>query len=110
MHNPFKAKSAEDIKKDREQREEINQRLQYLSVLGQKCLTHPDFVKYKEELVKQKDEIVKLMIKTVNPDPIHDAYFLRACLNKLSTYFELLELPNDDAGRRPISGTTQTTS
>ena len=100
MRNPFKAPSAEEIARDKKEREELKVRIKSLSELGQKVIAHPDFIKYREELIKQKDEIIKAMIESVNPDPVQDAYFLRCCLNKLSAYYELLELPKDDASRK----------
>jgi len=100
MRNPFKPLTLEEVARDKREREEIQIRIRALSDLGKKVLSHPDFIKYKEELAKQRDEIVQIMIKTANPDPVQDAYFLRACLNKLSAYYELLALPQDDAGRK----------
>ncbi|HAG51719.1 MAG TPA: hypothetical protein DCL42_10370 [Deltaproteobacteria bacterium] len=104
MRNPFKPLTTEEIKKQKVEREEIKQRLQCLSSLGQKCMANPDFKKYRDELAEQKDAIIKLMIKAVDPDPMQDAFFLRACLNKLSVYYEILELPEDDASRRVDGG------
>lgn len=103
MRNPYRRKTEEEVAKEARSKEEIGQRLKFLSELGKKCLSHPDFIKYKDELDRQKDQIIRAMIETVNPDPIQDAYFLRACLNKLSAYYELLDLPNDDAARRPLN-------
>ena len=106
FNSPFAAKSKTDIARDKKTKEEIDSKIKYLSDLGRKCLNNPDFIKYRDECIDQKDKIIKLMIVNVNPDPIKDAYFLRACLNKLSALFEILELPKDDAGRKVENGRT----
>ena len=102
MRNPFKALTEEEKIGKQVERAALEAKLKGLAALGNKCLSNPDFTKYRDELILQKDDIIKTMIASVNPDPVQDAYFLRACLNKLSAYYELLELPKDDAARKAI--------
>lgn len=99
-HNPFAPKTEKEIKDKEKVKKEIELRIKTIATIGQRILSSPDGISYKQELEKQRDSILKLMILTVDPDPLKDAFFVRACLNKLSVVYALLESVERDARTR----------
>ena len=100
MPNPFRNISKEELLKREADKKLIADKIKVVAEIGNKLLASPDGIKYKQELEKQRDEIIKLAIRTVDPDPIKDSFFTRACLNKLSVLYGLLESITKDANAR----------
>ena len=97
--NPYEPLSKEEIAKREKDKKALEKKIKDIAELGAKCLAHEDFQKYRAELQVTKDEIIRLMIKNVDPDPIKDAFFLRACLNKLDALFMIEDMIQKDTRR-----------
>ena len=98
--NPFRKETEAEIKKREADKKAIEDKVRAVTEIGQKIIASPDGDKYRWELVKQRDEIIKLAIRTVDPDPIRDAFFCRAVFNKLGVLYGLLESIESDAKRK----------
>ena len=95
--NPFRTVTEEEKKQREADQKVIDDKIKALALLGQKIIASPDGVKYRAELEKQRDEIIKIAIRTVDPDPIRDAFFCRAVFNKLGVLYGFLDSVDKDA-------------
>lgn len=102
MRNPFAVPTKEELEARLREKKEIEKRIKETIELGKKCLAHEDFTKYRKQLEKDKDEIVKAMIKTVSIDPVQDAFFLRTCLSKLDALYMLIDYVEGDSRKKEI--------
>jgi hypothetical protein len=100
MPNPFRKITDEEKLARETNKKIIEQKIKFLSELGSYMLSSPQGEHYREELMKQRDQIIKLAIVTVDPDPIKDAFFCRAIFNKLGVLYGLLEEIEKDAKRQ----------
>jgi len=100
LPNPFSRETPDEVKKREASKKAIEDKVKAVVEIGKKVLASPDCEKYKWELLHQRDEIIKLAIRTVDPDPIKDAFFLRACMNKLGVLYGLLDSIEADAKRK----------
>lgn len=100
LNNPFRNPSRKEVIEQETERKRIDAKITSLAESARRCLDNEDFKRYREEFVKAEREINKMMIENVNPDPVKDAYFLRACLNKLSVIYQLTDMVEKDANRK----------
>ena len=68
--------------------------------LGQKCLSNPDFIKYRENYEQLEAEIVKAWIELVETDPVRYTVIARGMALKLQQLRLLLNGVLTDAGRK----------
>ena len=100
LPNPFSRETPDEVKKREASKKTIEEKIKAVTAIGQKILASPEGERYRWELAHQRDEIIKLAIRTVDPDPIKDAFFLRACMNKLGVLYGLLDSIEADAKRK----------
>lgn len=98
--NPFRKIDETEQKQREADKKVIENKIKALAELGNYMLLSPQGAKYKEELRKQADDIIKFMIKVVDPDPIKDSFFTRTCLAKLAVLYSLMESIEKDASGR----------
>ena len=81
---------------------EVNtkEKLESTIKLGQKCLSNPDFVKYRENYEQLESEIVKAWVELVEPDPVRYTIIARGMALKLQQLRLLLNGVLTDAGRK----------
>ena len=96
----FKVLTPEDIQKKKVELEAISKRIKAIGELGSECLGDKKFTKYRSEFERLKETLLDFMISYANPDPIQDAFFLRASLNQMKILKLLLDSVKKDARRK----------
>lgn len=89
-----------DKKKIAEEKARIEKEVKAIAELGQKCLSTPDFIKYKEKLAKLKKQAWRLLVDFPNPDPVQDAFYTRVLINKIDVLSLLVEEVEKDANKK----------
>ena len=96
----FTPLTEDQAKKKAEELKAISDHIKKVSGLAQDCLHDNKFKKYRTEYEKLQEEILTFMYEyPANPDPIQDAFFLRACINKLGMLREILKMISKDVKR-----------
>ena len=95
-NNPYAELTPQEIKKREQEKKDIETRIKAVAEIGRRCLDNPDFKKYKNEFEILRTKALKFMTTYADPDPIKDAFLIRAWLNKLDILQLLLEMPSTD--------------
>jgi len=98
--NPFRNLAKDEILKREQAKKEIADKIKSVTELGQKVLSSPDAIKYRQELEKQRDDIIKLAIRNSEPDPVKYAFACKAIFTGLGVLYGLLESVERDARAR----------
>lgn len=98
--NLYQPKTQEEILKEQFAKKELDAKLQGVVEVLRRCIDSPDFKDYKKRYFEAQREIEDLMMRHADPDPVQDAYFMRACLNKLSILRLLLDAVQTDVKKR----------
>lgn len=101
--NPFRSLTKEEQKKREDDQKAIAEKMQQVMELGQKVLASPDCVKYRQELEKKRDDIIRLAIRNNEPDPVRYAFACKAVFTGLGVLYGLLEAIERDAKPRPTA-------
>lgn len=97
MNNPFRNRSKEEELKRAEERSKLNEQLSKAIANATHILSSEWGAKYVKDLTDTRDALIRYCIKTVNPDPVKDAFMIRAVLNKLAILYEILDNIQSDA-------------
>lgn len=97
--NPFRKVDNDEIKQREADKKTIDENVKRLASNASALLNSIHGVKYVKELEEQRDKIIKLAIKTVDPDPVKDAFFCRAVFAKLAVLYGILDGIEKDAKR-----------
>lgn len=95
--NPFHKPTSDEQKKIKKAQEDLEIALQASREAAKAILASEYGSKYKDALTKARDSIIGFMMRTANPDPVQDAYFMRSCLAKLDVMYSLLTEVEKDA-------------
>ena len=98
--NPYSPLSKQEIKEKEQERKNIEAKIKATAEIGSACLSDAKFQKYREEFYKLKDKALKFMANYSDPDPIKDAFLLRAWINKLDVLQMLIDMVEKDTKRR----------
>jgi len=98
--NPYEPiEPAEQLAIDNKKKE-INARIEAVSKLASECLADAKFQKYREEFELLRVDVFNKMQEPLDPDPVRDAHYLRACINTILILDKLLKKPEKDL-RKP---------
>lgn len=98
---PFHPDEIDRIKAEKVSREqEVKDRLQKATDLGRKCLTQPDFVKYRENYEKLEKLLITAWIGLTEPDPMKYTVLARGMALQLHQLRLLLDSVKQDAERK----------
>ncbi len=90
---PLSAK--EQLQKEQEKKD-IQARLEGLSKLASECLDDEKFKHYRDEFERQMYDVFEKLEAGIDPDPIKDAHYLRACINTILILKKLINCPQKD--------------
>lgn len=101
----FKPLTPDQIKKKQEELAAMQEHYKKVSRLAQECLSDPKFKKYRTEYEALQEELLTFMYDyPANPDPMQDAFFLRASINKLGVLREILTMISKDVKKGKKKG------
>lgn len=90
--NPYEP----ETKEQKQVKADISKQIQVVAKLASECLDDPKFKKYKDEFEKMRSNIFAQLSQPIDPDPIKDAHYLRACINTLLILDQMLLKPRKD--------------
>ena len=91
MHHPFSNPVAEDKKKKDAEKEALEAALHSTTEIARRILSSDDGKKYQEKIRADLETITEKLLRICADDPVKDAYFMRACLNKIAMHYDLLK-------------------
>lgn len=94
--NPYEPLSEEEKVRIEAEKKELSERTKAVIKLASECLGDEKFKKYREELEKLKSDTFRHLKDPIDPDPIKDAHYLRACINTIIVLDMLLNAPGKD--------------
>lgn len=97
--NPYEPLSEERKLEIENEKKVIESKKANVIRLATECLADEKFSRYKEAYEDLRKTVLKSLNDNINPDPVQDAHYLRACVNTLLTLDMLLALPQKDAKR-----------
>lgn len=102
MNNLFRKPSAEDVEKRRQARRDAREHLERIKTNAQACLADEKFTRYREQLERTQDAIVRDLIDYQNPDPIQYAMVVSNMLTELRVARTLAGKVTKDAKRGDV--------
>lgn len=97
MLNPFRNPSKEELAKKEAEKSALEESLRSTTEIARQILASSDGKKYREKIKIDLKTLTETLLKVCADDPIKDAYFMRACLNKISVHYDLLKDIEKDA-------------
>lgn len=94
--NPYEPLSPKEILDKQKELKAIQTKTKEVAKLASECLSDPKFKKYSEEFEKFRNDVFEKLQYPIDPDPIKDAHYLRACINTILVLNMLLEKPKAD--------------
>jgi hypothetical protein len=95
--NPYHKLSREEQKIQDAKVKEFKDNMEKVAQSAKSILSSEYGARYVDELNRARESTIDLMMNTANPDPVQDAFFLRACLAKISAFNLLLGSIKRDA-------------
>lgn len=93
----FFKKTAEQKLNDKKSKEEIRKEIIALTQSAKACLSDVKFKKYEEQYLNSRENIISILERYEEPDPIKYALFCRESLSMLLTLRQLLDSVKVDA-------------
>lgn len=94
--NPYAPLSQQEILDKQKELKAIQAKTKEVAKLASECLADPKFKKYAEDYEQLRKDAFELMKQPIDPDPIKDAHYLRACINSILIFDLLLKSPQQD--------------
>jgi len=98
--NYFREPTKEEKDKKQAELKSIQDNIKRVAKLGRDCLDDAKFKKYKDEYIILREKLLSLMKTYADPDPIKDAFFLRACISKIDVFDTMIESIKKDAKKK----------
>lgn len=105
-NNPYRPMTDVERQKAEKERQELKKKLDEIKGIGQKLLAHEDFKRYRQLFTEVQEDILRQMYEHADPDPVKDAFFLRAMLNQLLPFKQLISMAEADSKRAIPEGDT----
>lgn len=97
QRNPFLPRTKEEIDKINRMQADIARKVKQTIKLGNKCLNHPDFIKYRQKVKEQREWLIKLAEGYKNSDPVEYAFVVSNILTQTAVLGTLIEDVQRDA-------------
>ena len=97
IKNPYSDLTPEEAARREADKKAIADRLKKVSDSAKHILLSTDAEKYRKELIEARDDLIRMMMHSTEPDPVIFAFFCKSALNRLSVYYDLLDSIEGDA-------------
>ena len=98
--NPYEPLTDERALEIENEKKSIATKQENVLKLAAECLADPKFMKYADEFKGLRKQVFDMLRNPIDPDPIRDAHYLRACVNTILVLDILIEGPQKDTKRR----------
>jgi len=94
--NPFAPLTEKEILQKETDKKDIAKQIEVVSNMAAQCLDDPKFKKYREEFEAMRKDVFEKLHSPMYPNPVEDAFYLRACMNSILILEKLLDAPKKD--------------